>query len=64
MFSEPLGWLALAVAVVQLIVGVIQVWQGKTPRGRCKHTQVERTRTLKVLGVSYTSRRIETRDSN
>jgi len=62
--SEPSGWLGLVIAVGSLIIGIIQVWQGKTPHRRHRRTRVTHVRTLKLFGISYTSRRVETRDTS
>ena len=62
MFSEPSGWLALMVAAGSFIVGIVQIWQGHKPRRPSGRTRVEHVRTLTILGISYTARRVETRD--
>ncbi len=60
--SEPNGWLGLAISVCSLITGIIQVWQGN-PRRRHRRTRVTHVRTLRLFGISYTSRRIKTHDT-
>lgn len=38
--SKPSGWLGLAISVGSPIIGIIQIWQGKTPRRRHRRTRV------------------------
>jgi hypothetical protein len=59
MFSEPSGWLAVVISVCSLVVNIIQVRQSRTPRRYHRRMRVEHVRTLKVLGISYTTQRIE-----
>jgi hypothetical protein len=64
MLSEPFGWLGFVVAVCSLIVGIIQVWQGRTPRRLHRRTRVKHVRTLKMFGITYTTSRIESSDNH
>lgn len=64
MSNEPSGWWALLVAVIGVVGTFIQILQNMAPWRQHRRTRISHVRNLKVLGISYTSRRVESHDEH
>jgi hypothetical protein len=56
MNREPSGWWTVVLAVLGVIIGLIQVWQGSTPRCCHQHTHEVSYLSWKGLGITFEHR--------